>query len=129
MQTRTFVGTTSKSVAKELLAILQDEGFMVKNVNAELGLITAERDTNIEKFSSKFWAYILSGRQGTWRKHSLVELTSNITEESGKTKIRINLLLRVFDNQGKIIDVHQVLEEEAYVDIFDKMQRGLIVNR
>lgn len=129
MQTRTFVDTTPKAVAKELLAILQDEGFMVKNVNAELGLITAERDTNVEKFSSKFWAYILSGRQATWKKHSLVEITSNITEEKGKTKIRINLLLREFDNHGRIVDVHQVLEEEAYVDFFEKVQRGLIVNR
>lgn len=129
MQTRTFVGATPKAVAKELLAILQDEGFMVKNVNAELGLITAERDTNVEKFSSKFWAYILSGRQATWKKHSLVEITSNITEEKGKTKIRINLLLREFDNHGRIVDVHQVLEEEAYVDFFEKVQNGLILNR
>lgn len=126
MQTRTYVGTSSKAVAKELLAVLQDEGFMVKNVNAELGLITAERDTNIEKLSSKFWAYVFSGKQASWKKHSLIEITSNITEEKGKTKIRINLLLREFDNFGRIIDVHQVLEEEAYEGFFNKMQRGLI---
>lgn len=129
MQTRTYVGATAKSVAKELLAIMQDEGFMVKNVNAELGLITAERDTNIEKFSSKFWAYVFSGKQATWKKHSLIEITSNITEEKGNTKVRINLLLRVFDNFGRIVDVEQVLEEEAYVDFFNKVQRGLVTNR
>ncbi len=129
MQTRTYVGTTARSVAKELLAILQDEGFMVKNVNAELGLITAERDSNIEKFASKFWAYVFSGKQATWKKHSLVEITSNITEEKGNTKVRINLLLRVFDNFGRIVDVEQVLEEEAYVDFFNKVQRGLVSNR
>jgi len=129
MQTRTYVGTTARSVAKELLAILQDEGFMVKNVNAELGLITAERDNNIEKFASKFWAYVFSGKQATWKKHSLVEITSNITEEKGNTKVRINLLLRVFDNFGRIVDVEQVLEEEAYVDFFNKVQRGLVSSR
>lgn len=128
MQTRTFVGATAKAVSKELLAVLQDEGFIVKNVSNELGLITAERDTNIEKLSSKFWAYVFSGKKARWNKHSLIEITSNISEEPGKTKIRINLLLRVFDNLGRIVDVHQVLEEEAYIDFFNKVQRGLLVH-
>jgi len=126
MQTRTYVGSNSKEVAKELLAILQDEGFMVKNVNAELGLITAERDSDIEKFRSKFWAHVFSGKQATWKKHSLVEITSNITEDKGNTKIRVNLMIRVFDNLGRVIDVHQVLDEKVYIDFFNKVQRGLV---
>lgn len=126
MQTHTFVGHNAKTVLKEIISVLQDEGFMVKNINGEIGVLTAERDTNIEKFSSKFWAYIFSGKTARWKKQSVVELTTNITEEGEKTRVRINFLVRVFDNLGRVVDVHQVFEEEAYMDFFNKVQKGLL---
>lgn len=126
MQTRTFVGFDLKAITKEMIAVLQDEGYIVKNVNTELGLLTAELNTNIEKFASKFFAYLFSGRQASWRKHSLVEMTSNIYEEKGSAKIRVNFLLRIFDNNGHVVDVYPILDEEAYLDFFNKVQKGLL---
>lgn len=126
MQSRTYVGHNAKGLIKEVMAILQDEGYMVKNVSTDIGLITAECDTNIEKFSSKFWAYLFSGRKARWKKHSVVELTANITEEENQSKIRVNYLVRVFDNRGRVVDVHQVLEDEVYLAFFNKIQRGLL---
>lgn len=126
MQTRTFVGETPKRVSKEVIAVLQDEGFMIKNISSDLGLITAERNINIEKFSSKFWAYIFSGKQASWKKHSLIEMTTNVIEEEGKTKIRVNYLIRIFDNLGHVIDIKQVDHEEPYIDFFTKIQNGLL---
>ncbi len=129
MQTRTFVGAELTAVMKQTIATFQDEGFMVKHANTDVGLITAELDTNIERLSSKFWAHIFSGRQARWRKHSVIEITSNITEEVGKTKLRINLLVRVFDNLGRVVDVHSVEDEKVYADFFSKVQRGLVMNQ
>lgn len=126
MQTRTFVGHDAKIVTKEMLAVLQDQGYMVKSVSNDLGVVTAELDTNIESFSSKFWAYIFSGKGARWKKHSVVEITTNISEDKGNTKIRINYLVRVFDNLGRVVDVHQILDDEAYLDFFNKIQKGLI---
>ncbi|NGX37315.1 MAG: hypothetical protein K1000chlam2_00469 [Chlamydiae bacterium] len=128
MQTRTYVGQEAKKVSKEVIAVLQDQGYMVKNISHELGVITAELDTNIEKFSSKFWSYLFSGKNARWKKHSVVEITSNITEEQGRTKVRINLLVRVFDNLGRVVNIHQILEEEAYTDFFNQVQKGLLNN-
>ena len=128
MQTRTFAGADLKKVMKETIAVLQDEGFMIKTANTDIGLLTAERDIDIEKFSSKFWAYFFSGKRATWKKHSTVEITTNIMEDKGGTKIRINFLVRVFDNLGRVLDVHQVMEEEAYQDFFNKIQKGIIAS-
>ena len=72
MQTRSFVGYDAKTVIKEVIAVLQDEGYIVKNINTEVGLLTAECDLDIEKFSSKFWATIFSGKRARWKKHSLI---------------------------------------------------------
>ena len=126
MQTRTYVGHDGRSVSNEVIQILQDEGYMVKNVSTDIGLITAELDTNIEKFGSKFWAVIFSGRNARWKKHSVIEMTANITEAESQSKIRVNYLVRVFDNLGRVIDVHQVLEDEIYIDFFNRIQRGLL---
>jgi hypothetical protein len=126
MQTRTFVGHDQKTVMKEMLAVLQDQGYIVKNVSNELGILTAELDINIEKISSKFWAYLFSGRAARWKKHSVIELTSNSFEENGNTKLRINFLIRIFDNLGRVVDVHQILEDGAYLEFFNKLQKGLL---
>lgn len=126
MQTRTFVGHNAKKVTREMLTVLQDQGYMVKSVSHDIGILTAELDTNIGSFSSKFWAYLFSGKNARWKKHSVIELTSNINEENGNTKIRINYLVRVFDNLGRVVDVHQILEDEAYLEFFNKIQKGLL---
>jgi len=109
-----------------MVAVLQDEGYIVKNISHDVGVLTAECDTQIEKFSSKFWAYLLSGKRARWKKHSLVEMTSNISEEAGGTKLRVNFHVRVFNNLGHVVDVHQVLDEKPYVDFFNKVQKGLL---
>jgi len=128
LQTHTFVGYDTKTITKEIISTLQDDGYMIKNASTEIGLLTAEQDINIEKFSSKFFAYLFSGRRARWKKHSVVELTTNITEKEGKTKVRVNYLIRVFDNGGRVVDVHQILDEEIYTDFFTKIQKGLLTN-
>lgn len=126
MQSHTYVKVDAKTVAKEVIALLQDEGYMLKNINPEMGVLTAERNFDIEKFSTKFFAKLFSGKRGRWKKYSTVELTANFIEEKGNTRMRINYLVRVFDNFGRMIDVHQVLDEKQYGDFFTKIQRELL---
>jgi hypothetical protein len=126
LQTHTYVGYDAKTVTKEIIGSLQDEGYMIKNASHDIGLLTAEKDINIEKFSSKFFAYLFSGRKARWKKHSQLELTTNITEKGEKTKVRVNFLVRIFDNKGRIVDVKQVLDEEIYEAFFTKLQKGLL---
>lgn len=126
MQTRTFVGQNASSIMKEVISVLQDEGYIIKNISNDLGILTAERNIHIEKFSSKFWAFVFSGRKGRWKKYSLMELNSNVTEEQGRAKLRLNFLIRIYDNLGRVVDVHQILDDEAYLDFFNKVQKGLL---
>lgn len=50
MQTRAYETIDTKMVMKSVLNVLQDEGFIVRNADADLGLITAEKqvETNSE---------------------------------------------------------------------------------
>lgn len=128
IQTRSFVGCESKSVMKGMVAILQDQGYSVKNVNSEIGILTAERNIDVERFSSKFFAVLFSGSKARWKKHSLVELTSNLSDQEGRTQVRITFLVRVFDNLGRVVEVKQVLEEEQYAAFFAELQKGLLLS-
>lgn len=129
MQSRTYLGCDSRVIAKEVIQLLQDEGYMVKNVNTDIGLITAELNTNIETFGSKFWAVVFRGKRARWKKHSVVEITANISEGSNQSKIRVNYLLRIYDNLGRVVDVHQILDDEVYDDFFDRIQKGLLATQ
>ena len=129
MQSRTYLGCDSRVIAKEVIQLLQDEGYMVKNVNTDIGLITAELNTNIETFGSKFWAVVFRGKRARWKKHSVVEITANISEVSNQSKIRVNYLLRIYDNLGRVVDVHQILDDEVYDDFFDRIQKGLLATQ
>jgi len=65
MQTRSFTTTDQKMVMKSLLNVLQDEGFMVKNANTELGLLTAEKDVQEGGSSSSTGTTGSSGANNT----------------------------------------------------------------
>ncbi len=126
MQTRVYVNNSTKVVVKEILNLLQDEGYIVKNVNMELGLVSAERNVDIEKFSSKFWAYVFSGKNATWKKYSILEMTTNISEHQNQSKVRVNFLLKIYDNHGRQLEVHPINDEIHYQKFFSRLQRGLL---
>ncbi len=48
-QTRMFEKVDIKKVMKSVLNVLQDEGFIVKNVALDLGFLTAAKEEDIEK--------------------------------------------------------------------------------
>src|SRR5690349_12138102 len=54
-QTRAYETTDTKMVMKALLNVLQDEGFIVKNANENLGLIVATKETENPDTPAMLW--------------------------------------------------------------------------
>src|ERR1041384_4081139 len=79
MQTRSFATTDQKMVMKSLLNVLQDEGFMVKNANTELGLLTAEKDVQEGGGSSSSTTGSAGGANTNGLVIGLVELALRLT--------------------------------------------------
>jgi len=128
-QTHTYIGHSPKAVMQEVIAVLQDSGYIIKNVSPELGVITAEFDHDIEKFSSKFWSTVFSGRDARWKKHATFEMNSMLIEEEGRVRLRVNFLVREFDNTGRLLKIDPIEDEEAYQLFFAKVQKGLLHSR
>lgn len=55
-QTRQFDHTEVRLAMKAMMNVLQDEGFIIKQGNLDLGLLSAEKQVDVEKRGEAFWA-------------------------------------------------------------------------
>jgi hypothetical protein len=145
MQTRSFETTDQKMVMKSLLNVLQDEGFIVKTANVELGLLTAEKDVEVSGSAASSGSGV---NTGTAIALGVVELalrltvardapastpstpsSSNISEYGTQTRVRINFQVKVIDNKGAVMSVEQVEDPRFYQEFFAKVDKGLFITQ
>ena len=89
-QTREYDTKDVKMVMKSLLNVLQDDGFIVKNANVELGLISATKEINVENKAEAVFLSLLGGQNASWKKNSIIECSGNVSEHGNVTRVRIN---------------------------------------
>ena len=125
VQTRTFEDCEVKTVMKAMINVLQDEGYIVKNAVLDLGLLSAERDVDVEDRRKVFLATMFMGDEARWCKHAVMEASANVTEFGQDVKIRINFQTKTFDNYGCVMDVQQVIDDVYYQNFFAKVSKGI----
>jgi hypothetical protein len=132
-QSRTFETKDTKMVLKAMLNVLQDDGFIVKNADADLGLLTATKEVDVTDTNAKAWSQFgsaLSGKPGAaYRKNSIIEASANISGYGSQTKVRINFQKKVFDNKGGVIEVAPIVESLYYQAFFAKVDKGVFLQK
>jgi hypothetical protein len=128
-QTRTYDTKNTKMVMKALFNVLQDDGFIVKNAVVDLGLLTAEKEVDIESSGVKFFALFFMGANASWEKSMILEATANVSEFGEQTKVRVNFQAKVLDNTGRVLSVEQVQDEKFYQDFFSKVDKGIFIEK
>ncbi|MCI0453394.1 MAG: hypothetical protein L0Y68_00180 [Candidatus Dadabacteria bacterium] len=128
-QTRTYDTKNTKMVMKALFNVLQDDGFIVKNAVVDLGLLTAEKEVDIESSGVKFFALFFMGANASWEKSLILEATANVSEFGEQTKVRMNFQAKVLDNAGRVLSVEQVQDEKFYQDFFSKVDKGIFIEK
>lgn len=139
-QTRTYDTKDVKLVMKAMLNALQDDSFIVKNADADLGLLTATKEVDIEGKESGWEAFAtalsainagLSGKanDATWKKCQIIECSANISEFGEQTKIRINFQAKVLDNKGGIVEVRQIEDPTYYQNFFSKVDKSIFIQK
>lgn len=127
IQTRTFESKDAKAVLKEMINVLQDDAFIVKHANLDLGLLSGEKDVDIENGWHAFCSVMANGQQARWNKNALVEVSANVTQFGSNTKVRVNFQRKIFDNFGRVVRVVQILDQNYYQDFFTKVHKGLFI--
>lgn len=126
-QTRTFSTRHAKDVLKEMMNVLQDDQFIVKNANVELGLLTGEKDIDVSSGWERFFSILAKGDRAIWKNNSVIEVSANVTQFGDDTKVRVNFQRKLFDNRGGVIKVSQIYDQSYYQEFFDKVYKGLFI--
>jgi len=141
-QTRTFEGKNYNMVLKSLLDVLQDDGYMVKNVSADLGFLSAVKDVGLKQssggpdlgigvgFSSGGGVGVgfgIGGHTSSRSFHQVIEATINITSFGDDVRVRASFLSKVYDNRESVVSVQQITDEEFYQNFFAKVDKGIYI--
>lgn len=127
VQTRTFETANTKMVMKAMINVLQDDGYIVKNAVLDLGLLSAEKDVDIERRGEAACLTFMMGSEARWNKHVVLEASANISEFGEKTKVRINFQRKVFDNWGAVVHIEQIADPQYYQAFFNKVNKGIFI--
>ncbi len=138
-QTRTLEAVSAQVVLKAALAALQDEGFVVREVNAELGLVTAVkewRSRNQQGVSRTFkWLAALPTYGAALllptgkTEFTAVEANLNVTQEAQQTRVRVSLVSRVTDSQGRLRSVTPIEDAAVYQGLLARLDRAVYLQK
>jgi hypothetical protein len=155
IQTRDYDTNNIKLVMKAVLNVLQDEGFIVKNAQLELGLLTATKEIDLRSASQSqagnlpassgdsgdFWSSFFRSLdrnraasgirdQQSFNKIKMVEASVNISEFGrSQTRVRPNFQVKILDNNGNTSEVYQVDDPKYYQDFFAKVDKGIFIQK
>lgn len=126
-QTRLFDTTDQKAVMKALLGALQDDGFVISQANTDLGLLSAQKEVEVKNEGEAFMATLLAGSEATYQNNAIQEATANVTAFGQQTRVRLNVVQKVMDNKGGVMDVRPIADQKFYQDFFETVSKSLFI--
>ncbi|MEI6211235.1 MAG: hypothetical protein WCR06_06370 [bacterium] len=134
-QTRTYETKDATSALKAVLNVLQDEGFIIKSADSNLGYLTGSKEVDVadsgEAVGKTVLMTALFGLPGalsaSWKKNALIEATANVSLFGDQTRVRVNFQRKTLDNRGNPVDVEQIDDAVFYKNFFAKVDKGIFI--
>ena len=126
-QTRTYDQTQPRMVMKAMMNVLQDDGFIIKQGALDLGLLSAEKQVDVQKQGEAFWAVFFGGSQGRYKKNSICECSVNVSDFGQDVRVRANFQVRLINNKGELMEVKPITEEAFYREFFARVDKGIFL--
>jgi len=128
-QTRTYETNDTKMVMKAVLNVLQDDAFIVKEADANLGFMTASKDVDVEDKGQALLMSLFNGSDATWEKNSTIEANANISEHGTQTRVRMIFQIKTMDNKGQMLEAKQIQDEKYYQEFFAKVDKSIFIEK
>ncbi|MEW6144439.1 MAG: hypothetical protein AB1598_05420 [Thermodesulfobacteriota bacterium] len=128
-QTRTYEVKDPLMVMKAVANVLQDDGYIIKDAEVDLGIISASKEVDIESGWEAFFSVLAFGANARWKKNMIIESTANVSGFGDKVKVRVNFQAKALNNKGEVIEVAQIEEEKFYQDFFAKVDKGIFIQK
>jgi len=125
LQTRSYDTKDVKLVMKAVMHTLQDDNYMVKQANSELGLLTAQKEEDLGNSFTPIFRY--SHSETRYPNNTITEASANISEYGEQTRVRINFQRKVLDNKGVTMEVEQIDDPLFYQNFFSKVDKAVFL--
>ena len=136
VQTRFFEHVDANTAMKAVVDMLQDGQFSIDRTDATLGLVVGTRSTSKApsgeekalKWISIGFTYGLAAFL-PWSKSETVQIeaSANVTSTGDGSRVRVTLLRRVLDGNGRIKKAEALTDGVLYQDLFELLGRSLFV--
>lgn len=126
-QTREFENVDVRTTLKAMMDVLQDEGYIVKQGSLDLGLLSAEKQVDVQNNAEAFFAVFFAGSNARYKKNSVVECSVNVTDFGSSTRVRANFQMRLVNNKGELMEVAPIHDEAFYRDFFAKVDKAVFL--
>jgi hypothetical protein len=137
-QTRAFEGGDARAALKAAVDVLQDEGFVIREADADLGFVagvkqwqssSSSKGLSVLKWVAAPMTYgasllLPAGRN----EYSSLEANVNVTGETTRTRVRVSLVTKVTDKKGEMVRVETVQDPAAYQAILARMDRAVYLH-
>ena len=124
LQTRSFETPDVKAVLKAIINVLQDEGYVIKQANLELGFINATKE---QEEGLKFSELLFRPRE-EWSSNTILDGTFNVSQYGETCRVRANFQIKTLNRTGGVNKVEQIDSEEFYIGFFAKVSKGIFIN-
>lgn len=127
-QTRTYNSTDKKIVMKSILNTLQDEGYIVYNVNSLLGFIYGVKDfdtTDPNVDISKEFGLTKSRLNYNGVTVATLETCVNVTDFGENLRVRTNFKRKLLNQYGNAQFIDDVEDAEFYAEFYDKVDKAI----
>ena len=129
MQTREFETSETTMVLQAMLNVLQDEGYIVQQVNSEIGFFNATKMMDTEDTFAKTWGTFWWGPSGQWIENTVIDCTANVSQFGERTRVRTNFQLKQMNNKGGVDKVQTMDDPKFYQDFFTKVDKGIFLEK
>lgn len=129
MQTREFETSDTTLVLKAMLNVLQDDGFIVEQVNPEIGFFNATKIMDTEDTLAKTWGTFWWGPSAQWIENTVIDCTANVSQFGEKTRVRTNYQLKQMNNKGGVEKVETIDDPKFYQEFFTKVDKSIFIEK
>lgn len=127
-QTRTFETPDALGVLKAMVNVLQDDGYIIRDANTDLGLLSATKEVDVESTGEAFVAALFAGNNARWAKNSIFDVTANVSQYGETCRVRVTFQMKKMNNKGEVMDVEQISDEAHYQEFFAKVYKGIFLD-
>ncbi len=126
-QTRTYDTTDVRLVMKAAVNVLQDLGFVIKSADANLGIITGEKWTDIPHSQKELRHAEKEGK--ALPQNLVLECTLNISAFGDQVRVRASFQRKTYGLAGTVLEARPVADLRFYQEFFAKVDKGVFLEQ